>query len=111
MALQLPEACIMARVPVPGFIRPVLDFVISTVFTTDRGDFTRDPETDEILLHLELTDEDRELIPVLAREGAEEIWMVLDNPAAEVVEEDRTNICVHSRIEYLCPLCYTMENY
>lgn len=111
MALQLPEACISARVPLPGFIKPVLDHVIEVVFTTDRGDFSRDPVTDEILLHLELTEEDRELVPVLAREGAEEIWMVLDNPAAEVVEDTRATICVHGRIEYLCPLCYTMENF
>lgn len=112
MALQLPEACIGAQVFAPTYMRSVLDYVIGVIFTTDRGDFTRDPVTGEVLFHLELIEEDHEQVPILAREGAEEIWLVL---ASEEEIEDpasaRSTICVHGRIEYLCPLCFTMENY
>lgn len=79
MPLPLPEWFVATRIPSAGYIRPVYERVLDQVFTTDRGTYTADSETGETLVSLEINDEDRELVPLLVREDAEEVWLVFGN--------------------------------
>lgn len=74
MALPIPETMIETSIASPWYMRTVYERVMEQVFLTPRGHWI--DEGGEAMATLEINEDDRELVPLLVREDAEEVWLI-----------------------------------
>lgn len=109
-----PEWGVLTVSPSLTRVEPIFDYIVREVIEDHRGNMHYDAKTDELTVHLDLEEKDLIAHPFLGRENAEEIWFILDANVKDepepitIQEESLGRLCIHGRIEYICPAC---DNY